>query len=255
MDLGAIWDFLTDPASWQGPGGLGTQLVQQLLLTLTALVVAAGVGLPIALVAGHHGRGGWLAINLSNLGRAIPTFALLALLARASWPGSAEFGPYGRAGLATLVALVLFALPPIIAQAYVAVREVPEDLRDAARGLGHSGWQVFRGVEWPLALPLVVSGLRLALVQVWATATIAALVGGPGLGNIIRLGFADLDRRSQGLAGALLVAVVALVLELAGALVQRAVTPPHAVATSPGGRRRWWGLGSPRTRAPREEPA
>ncbi|WP_370250029.1 ABC transporter permease [Nocardioides sp.] len=255
MDLGAMWDFLTDPASWQGPSGLGTQLVQQLLLTVTALAVAAGVGLPIALLAGHHGRGGWLAINLSNLGRAVPTFALLALLARFSWPGSAEFGPYGRAGLATLLALVFFALPPIIAQAYVAVREVPEDLRDAARGLGHSEWQVFRAVEWPLALPLVVSGLRLALVQVWATATIAALVGGPGLGNIIRLGFADLDRRSQALAGALLVAVVALVLESAGALVQRAVTPPHAGGGSPRRNGRRMRLGSAQSRAPREEPA
>ncbi len=220
-----VFSYLFDGASWSGDGGLLDMMVEQLLLTVTALLAAAAVGLPIALYLGHLGRGGFLAINISNIGRAIPTFALLALLVRFEWPGSDQFGPYGRAGLATLIALLLFALPPIITQSYVAVQEVPDDATEAADGMGMSGAQRFWRVELPIALPLVVSGLRLALVQVWATATIAALVGGPGLGNVIRLGFANNDRRSEGIAGALLVAVIAFVLELAAAAVQRAVRP------------------------------
>ncbi|WP_232676345.1 ABC transporter permease [Nocardioides sp. R-C-SC26] len=216
-----VWNFLTDGEAWSRQGGLADQLTQQLLLTGTALALTMLVGLPVALWLGHIGRLGWLAIQISAVGRAVPTFALLALLARASWPGSDQFGPYGRAGLATLLALVCFALPPIVTQAYVAMRGVSDEVVDAARGLGMSGWQRFRRIELPLALPLIVSGVRLALVQVWATATIAALVGGPGLGNVIRLGFANTDRRSQGIAGALIVAGVAVCLELAMAWLQR----------------------------------
>ena len=222
--LADMWAYLTDPASWSGSGGMLQLLGQQLLLTATALLAAVAVGLPVALWLGHLGRGGFLAINISNVGRAVPTFALLALLVTADFPGTDTFGPYGRAGLATLVALTLFALPPIITNAYVAVREVPEDVVQAADGMGMSGRQRFWRVELPLALPLVVSGVRLALVQVWATATIAALVAGPGLGRVITDGFFRTDY-GKGLAGAVVVAVVALVLEGLAALVQRAVRP------------------------------
>ena len=181
------WRYLTDPASWTGDGGMLELLAEQLLLTAGALALALLLGLPLALWLGHLGRGGFLAINISNVGRAVPTFALLALLVTADpwgwtgdlFPGTATLGPFGRGGAATLVALALFALPPIITNAYTAVREVPADVREAARGMGMSGWQLFRRAEWPLALPLVASGVRLALVQVWATATIAALVARP----------------------------------------------------------------------------
>ena len=176
------WAYLTDPANWQGSGGLWARMLEQLLLTGTALVLAVVIGLPIALWLGHLGRGGFLAINISNVGRAIPTFALLALLVTADWPGTASFGPYGRAGLATLIALTLFALPPIITQSYTAIREVADDVKESARGMGMTSSQQFFRVELPLGLPLVMSGIRLALVQVWATATIAALVAGPGPG-------------------------------------------------------------------------
>lgn len=221
------WNYLTDPANWQGDGGILARLLEQLLLTGTALLVAMLIGLPIALWLGHLGRGGFLAINISNVGRAIPTFALLALLVSADWPGSDEFGPYGRAGLATLIALVLFALPPIVTQSYVAVREVPGEVKEAARGMGMTGRQQLFRVELPLALPLVVSGVRLALVQVWATATIAALVAGPGLGRIITDGFYR-SNYPQGIAGAIVVALVALVLEVAAASLQRMADPVRA---------------------------
>lgn len=218
------WDYLTDPASWQGASGLWARLLEQLLLTGSAMVLALLVGLPVALWLGHLGRGGFLAINISNVGRAIPTFALLALLVIADWPGTAAFGPYGRAGLATLIALMLFALPPLVTQSYVAVREVAPEVREAARGMGMTGPQQFFRVELLLALPLVMSGIRLALVQVWATATIAALVAGPGLGRIITEGFYR-SNYPKGIAGAIVVALVALVLELAAAGVQRLAGP------------------------------
>ena len=219
-----VWDYLATAGSWTGRGGILDYLVQQLLLTGAALALAVGIGLPLALWLGHLGRGGFLAINISNVGRAIPTFALLALLVTADWPGIATFGPFGRAGIATLIALTLFALPPIITNTYVAVREVADEVKEAARGMGMTGWQQFRRVELPLATPLVAGGVRLALVQVWATATIAALVAGPGLGRIITDGFAN-SYYGKGIAGAVVVAVVAMALEVLAALAQRAVDP------------------------------
>jgi len=221
--LQQAWAYLTDAANWQGADGLGALLGQQLLITVTSLALAMLVGLPVALWLGHLGRGGFAAINVSNVGRAIPTFALLALLVTADWPGTAEFGPFGRAGLATLLSLTAFALPPIITNAYVAVDEVADDIKESARGMGMTSVQQFRRIELPLALPLVASGIRVALVQVWATATIAALVAGPGLGRVITDGFANTDY-GKGIAGAVVVAAVALVLELMAAAVQRAVS-------------------------------
>jgi osmoprotectant transport system permease protein len=218
------WEFLADGAHWSGPGGIWQLLAQQLLITVTALGLALAIGLPVALWLGHRGRGGFLAINVSNVGRAVPTFALLAVLVTADWPGTTTFGPYGRAGLATLLSLAAFALPPIITNSYIAVREVPADVKEAATGMGMSAAQRFARVELPLALPLIVSGVRMALVQVWATATIAALVAGPGLGRIITDGFANTDY-GKGIAGAVVVAIVALLLELAGSLVQGWVDP------------------------------
>jgi osmoprotectant transport system permease protein len=222
--LSQTWSYLTTGSHWTGQGGLWTLMVQQLLLSVTALLIAAVIGLPIALWLGHVGRGSFLAINVSNIGRAVPTFALLAILVTTQTPGVKTFGPYGRAGISTLIALTAFALPPIITNANVAIREVPGPVKESATGMGMTGWQLFSRVELPLGLPLIVSGLRLALVQVWATATIAALVAGPGLGNLITEGF---DRSDYGMAlgAAVVVAVVAFLMEMAGAVVERSVDP------------------------------
>ena len=237
--LRETWDYLTTWSHWQGADGIWTLLVQQLLLSVTALAAAVLIGLPIALWLGHLGRGGFAAINTSNLGRAVPTFALLAILVTLDHPGVAVLGPYGRAGLATLIALSLFALPPIITNGYVAVHEVPPEVKESARGMGMTGTQQFLRVELPLALPLVVSGIRLALVQVWATATIAALVAGPGLGSLITEGFYRTDY-PKGIAAAIVVAVVAFFLEMLGAAAERAVDPvrraTRATTTRKGGR-------------------
>ncbi len=215
--------YLTDGNNWSGANGIGTFFIQQLLLTVTSLVVSVVLGLPIALYLGHRGRGGFIAVNVSNVGRAVPVFAVLLVLSIGPI-GAAEFGPYGRAGLATLIALVLFALPPIITNAYVGVREVDRDIVEASRGMGMKGTQVFFGIELPLAMPVILTGIRLALVQVWATATIAALVAGPGLGRIITRGFAQ-QRTAEVVAGAILVAVGALVLEAVAVLAERSLDP------------------------------
>lgn len=220
--LRGAFTYLTTGSNWSGPDGLGHLLVQQLLISVTALVIALVLGLTLALWLGHLGRGGFLAVNTTNVGRAVPTFALLAILVTLDHPGIATFGPFGRAGLATLIALALFALPPIVTNGYVAVREVPEAVKESARGMGMTGSQRFWRVELPLAMPLVVSGIRLALVQVWATATIAALVSGPGLGTLITAGFYRTDY-PKAIAAAIVVAVVAFVLEVLGGVAERAV--------------------------------
>lgn len=221
--IGDVVDWFADPANWQGDDGVLNRLSEHVLLTVTAGLLAMLVGLPLALWLGHVGRGGTLAVNVSNVGRAVPTFAVLLILSIGPL-GAGYFGPFGRAGLATLVSLVLFALPSIITNAYVGMREVDRDTVEAARGMGMSGRQILVGVELPLAAPLIVAGIRLAIVQVWATATIAALVAGPGLGRIITLGFVRQDV-AQVVAGALVVGLVALLLEGFMALVQRRLDP------------------------------
>jgi osmoprotectant transport system permease protein len=223
MLVGDVIDWFADPASWQGENGIVNRLVEHGLLTITATLVSILIGLPLALWLGHIGRGGLLAVNISNVGRAVPTFAVLLFLAIGP-VGSSSFGPYGRAGLATLVALVLFALPPIITNAYTGMREVDRDTVEAARGMGMTGVQLLRNVELPLAMPLVVAGVRLAVVQVWATATIAALVAGPGLGRIVTLGFVRQDL-AQVVGAALVIAVIALLLEVAMVGLQRVLDP------------------------------
>lgn len=217
------FSYIFTGANWRGSEGMLVQLGEQLLLTVTALLFTALIALPVSLVLGHLGRGGFLAINISNIGRAVPTFAVLILLSVGP-VGTAVLGPYGRAGLATLIALVLFALPPIITNGYVGMREVDRATVEAAKGMGMNGRQLFFSVELPLAMPLILTGLRLALVQVWATATIAALVAGPGLGNVITAGFYRNDY-GKGLAGALVVAAIALVLEGLATLAERYVNP------------------------------
>ena len=222
-----VWSYLTDGSNWSGSTGIGAFFVQQVLLTITSLALAMVLGLPLALYLGHHGRGGFVAVNVSNVGRAVPVFAVLLVLSIGPI-GADAFGPYGRAGLATLIALVLFALPPIITNAYVGVREVDRDIVEASRGMGMKGTEIFTRIELPLAMPVIFTGIRLALVQIWATATIAALVAGPGLGRIITDGFAN-QRTYQVVAGAVLVALGALVLEGAAVLVERAVDPMRRV--------------------------
>jgi osmoprotectant transport system permease protein len=230
--IGDVWAWFRDPANWQGDDGVPHRLAEHSLLTVVSLLVALAVGLPLALWLGHRRRGGTVLVNLTNVGRAIPIVALLSLLSLSA-VGTEDFGPFGRAGLATLITLALFALPPIVIGTYVGITGVDADVVAAARGMGLSPWGVLRSVELPLALPAVVSGVRLAVVQVWATATVAALVAGPGLGRIITHGY-DSNHQSEVIAGSVIVAGIALLLEGAFALLQRAVEPVPAAVVGAG---------------------
>ncbi|MGW5332809.1 ABC transporter permease [Streptomyces bauhiniae] len=210
--LGSTWDWLADPAHWSGDDGVWHRLLQHLLLTVVCLIVSCLIALPVALVLGHLGKGGALAVNISNVGRAVPTFAVLVLLL---------LTPVGKWGEGpTVVALVLFAVPPLLTNAYVGMREVDRGVVQAARGMGMTGRQTLVRVEVPLALPMILNGVRIAAVQLVATATIAALAGGGGLGRIITAGF-NLASTPQVVAGALLVAVFALLVEGVFEIVER----------------------------------
>ncbi|MEU6814666.1 ABC transporter permease [Streptomyces sp. NPDC046860] len=210
--LASTWDWLADPAHWSGDNGVWHRLLQHLVLTVVCLVVSCVIALPVALVLGHLGKGGALAVNISNVGRAVPTFAVLVLLL---------LTPVGKWGEGpTVVALVLFAVPPLLTNAYVGMREVDRGVVQAARGMGMTGRQMLLRVEMPLALPMILNGVRIAAVQLVATATIAALAGGGGLGRIITAGF-NLASTPQVVAGAILVAVFALLVEGVFEVVER----------------------------------
>ncbi|GAA2423075.1 ABC transporter permease [Streptomyces mauvecolor] len=210
--LSDAWSWLTSAAHWSGENGIWHRLGEHLWLTALCLVLSCLIALPVALVLGHLGKGGTLAVNISNVGRAVPTFAILALLLLT------PLGKYGEGP--TIVALILFAVPPLLTNAYVGMREVDRDVVRAARGMGMTGRQLLLRVEVPLALPLILTGVRIAAVQLVATATLAALAGGGGLGRIITAGF-NLASTPQVVAGAVLVAVFALVVEGIFEAVQR----------------------------------
>ncbi|MDT0308969.1 ABC transporter permease subunit [Streptomyces sp. DSM 44917] len=222
MDAGVIpdaWAWLTTSAHWSGGAGVWARLREHLWLSGLCLVISCALALPVALWLGHGGGrrfGGALAVNLSNAGRAVPTFAVLVLL---------TLGPLGRHDdLPTIVALVLFAVPPLLTNAYTGVAAADRDVVEAARGMGMSGWQLLARVEVPLAFPLIMTGVRTAAVQVVATVSLAALAAGGGLGRIVTAGFATYDT-PQVVAGAALIAALALLVEGVLALAQRLLDP------------------------------
>jgi osmoprotectant transport system permease protein len=215
--LSDVVAWFRDGRHWQGPNGVPQRLIEHVGVSAAALGIACLLAIPLALWLGHVRRGGGLAVNVSNVGRAVPTYAVLVLLVLAP-------DPFGLNTLSILVALVVFAIPPVLTNTYIGVREVDPAAVDAARGMGMSGPQVLAKVELPLAVPLLMDGVRLAAVQVVATATIAALVAGGGLGALITDGFGRQDQ-AEVVAGALCVLVLALTVEGSMALLQRRVNP------------------------------
>jgi osmoprotectant transport system permease protein len=205
------FDYLRDQAMWRGQTGIGQRLLEHLQISFVALAAAVVLAVPISLWLGHRRRFGLLVINVSNVGRALPSFAILVI-------GNEILGLDEKpivGVLATFIALVALAIPPIVTNTYVGVSEVSDDVRDAARGMGLAEGQILRRVEIPLAIPLIMAGIRTSAVQVVATATIAAQLGAGGLGRFIIDGFAT---RSSGgfvkvIVGALMVALLALATE------------------------------------------
>ena len=213
-----VLEWFTTAEHWRGDFGVPHRLTEHALMSTAAVVAAVVIGLPVGIWLGHRGRGGAVAINLANVGRAVPSLAILALTQQAiglsGWPG---FG-----ARPAFVALVALAVPPLVTNAYVGMRGVDRDVVEAARGMGMTGTELLRRVELPIALPLIMAGVRTAAVQVVATATLAAVTAWGGLGRFIVDGFGQQDN-AQIVAGALLVGLMALVTELTLARVQRAV--------------------------------
>ncbi|MDH6461460.1 osmoprotectant transport system permease protein [Micromonospora sp. A200] len=216
VEQAVVW--LNDPLNWTNPDGILDRLAEHLSMSAAAVLLGCLVAWPIGLWLGRSGRGGGLVLLISNVTLAIPTLALLTIL-------PLTFLGFGRP--AVVVALAVFAVPPLLANAYTGVRQADPEARDAARGMGLSGGQLLRRVELPLAVPYLAAGFRTAAVQVVATAALASFVNGGGLGQIIRAGF-GLDIAAGGgqiIAGGVLVAGLALLVEGVLALVERAVTP------------------------------
>jgi osmoprotectant transport system permease protein len=209
-------NYLNDGSHWTGVDGILPLARSHLLFTLIAVLIAAVIGLSVGIGLGHIRRGGSVVTTLANLTRAVPVLGLLALLAT---NGGIGVGPK-----AAVIALAVFAIAPILTNTYTGMSSVDPETLEAASGLGMSGRQVLLGVELPLALPLIAAGLRTATLQVFATATIASFVGSNTLGNLINDGQAT-SSYDQVLAGAICIAVIAVVLDLVLAAVQALVTP------------------------------
>jgi len=211
--------WLNDPLNWTNPGGIFDDLREHLIITALSVLIACAIGLPLGIWFGHVGRGGGAVVAFSNTTRAIPTYALLAVIYVA--------GVTGIGAESAVPALAIFGIPPILANAYTGVREVDPEVRESARGMGMSGMQVLRRVELPLAVPYIAAGIRTAAVQIVATATLASLVAGGGLGDIIYAGFGLTIAQGGGqiLAGGFLVAVLALIVNGVLGIVVYFVTP------------------------------
>ena len=200
---------------WAARGSIPHLLVQHIEYTLVTVAVSALIALPVGLLIGHTNRGALLAINIGNAGRSLPTFGLLSLIVTLVGIGTVP----------VLVALVVLAVPPILASTYAGIRSVDRAAVDAAVGMGMRPLQVVFRAEVPMALPLIISGLRSAVLQVCATATVAAYVGLGGLGRLLIDGL-SVNEYDRVFAGAVLVALLAIALDLSGAALQRAIVSP-----------------------------
>ncbi|MDI1289085.1 MAG: ABC transporter permease [bacterium] len=212
----SIWDWFLNADNWTGSSGVPARVVEHLWISARALIIAFAIALPLGVWLGHKGKYGTLVTTIGNLGRAIPTFALLIILA--SWE------TVGVSDLAAIIALAIFAIPPVLTNAFVGVRDTDRTARESARGMGMTGTQVLWRVELPLSVPVVAAGIRTSTVQVVATATLAALVGGGGLGRFVVDGFGRQDTTLM-LAGVILVAIVCVTIELVLGRVQQILTP------------------------------
>ena len=211
--------WFSDPATWSGQTGIAWRLVEHLLISTVSVIAATLIALPIGLWIGHTGRYANVAINLANIGRAVPSYAVIVIIL----PISLALVPsLGLNVIPTFLAMVLLAIPPILVNAYAGLREVDRDLVEAARGMGLREREILTAVELPLAAPVIVGGFRTAVLNVIATATIGAVLGFGGLGRFI------LDGRLKGvtgtgelIGGAVLVAVLAIGVDLLLAVLQR----------------------------------
>jgi osmoprotectant transport system permease protein len=211
-----MWEYLTDSYNWSGNEGIWARIVEHLWYTFAALGLSTVIGLPIGLRIGHTRRGAFLAINTGNAARALPSLGLLMLAVLLT--DQIGFLP-------VLIALVALGIPPILASTYAGISGVDPATIDAARGMGMTGREILTKVEIPIAMPLIISGVRSATLQIVSTATIAALVSLGGLGRYVIDGL-KLRDFPQMFTGALLVALLALLLDALFALIGRITVSP-----------------------------
>ncbi|MCG7423434.1 ABC transporter permease subunit [Micrococcus sp. ACRRV] len=213
-----LFAWFADPAHWTGPGGVPARVAEHLGYSLLALAIAAAIALPAGVAIGHTGKGRRVVVAVSSALRALPTLGLLTFLAIVLQVGLRQ------ALIPAVIVLVVLAVPPLLAGAYAGVHAVPRDVVVAARANGHSTRQLVSQVEVPLALPMIVGGLRSASLQVLATTSVAAYLGLGGLGRYLFDALAVQDYTTM-LAGAVLIALLALVSDAVLLLFQRLVTP------------------------------
>lgn len=209
--FGEALSWLFESSNRYGNDGVLTCLFQHLELSAAGLAAAAGLAFPVGLATGHarSRRAEIVAVQVANAARAVPTFAILSLV----YVAVLQFAPDLAFGFVpTVVALTVLGAPPILVNTTVGVRQVDADVKESAAGMGFTGAQILRGVELPLSMPLVITGLRIAALQIVATATLAAFIGGGGLGRLIVDGYARQDRPMM-IAGVYLVAALAIVTE------------------------------------------
>lgn len=225
--LQEVITWFGDAGTWTGNDGIPTRVQEHLMLSGTALLFAAPVAIAVGLFIGHTRKAEFISVTIANLGRAIPSFAILAFV----FPFTLRFG-LGLGFWPTVIALFFLAIPPILTNTYVGVKGVDQDAVEAARGMGMSGAQILRMIEIPLAARLIVSGLRTSSVQVVATATLGAVIASGGLGRYIVDGFAfgtfgpgGVEGRQMVVGGALLVAALALITEIGLGFLERLMVP------------------------------
>lgn len=217
-----LFEFLADPLNWSGERSIPTRIIEHLWYTALSLAIAAAIALPVGLLIGHTGRGAFFAINIGNAARSFPSLGVLTLLVLLAGLGITP----------VLVALVALGVPPIIASTYAGVRGVDPATIDAARGMGMTERGIVSRVELPIAFPLILSGLRSAALQIVATATIAAFVALGGLGRYVIDGLAVRDFAEM-LAGAVLVALLAIVIDILFAVIGRLVVSDGLTGRGP----------------------
>jgi osmoprotectant transport system permease protein len=225
--FGNVIDWITDSSHWRGSDGVPHRLVEHLEISAVSLVIALLIAIPLGLVLGHFRRGGFAAVNVANLGRAIPALSIL-LLAVSIWGISDPphwLRSIGVVSFPAFIALVALAIPPVLTNTYIGVTGIDQNVRDAARGMGMGNGQMLRKVELPLATPLIMTGIRTSAVAVIATATLLAYVGGGGLGRFIIDGAAISFSDPRIFVGALFVAILSMAVEAILAFVQRFVVP------------------------------
>lgn len=219
--LRLVGDWLSSSAQWHGDDGIPNRLAEHLTYSGLSLLFATLIGLSLGLLVGHTGRGAFAVASVANFARAIPTFGLVVLVVTV----------VGISVTPVLIALTALAIPPILINTFEGIRGADADTKDAARGMGMTGWEVLWKVEIPMALPLILLGLRVAAIQIVATATVAAYPGLGGLGRYIVDGLSRNDYQLV-IGGSAVIVLLALVVQVVFTVLRRVIVSPGLLGSA-----------------------